>query len=192
MMRRIAVVGDALQDGGAILPYSGPACSFGDAGHQAALIGGQAYCEACKSVGAIVKAGGPRRIQFMSGVALDGDKVLCKCPRPQRIVAVLAGSAWHDDGGGGEQAFRPTSPDFSHMAAATAAAANSSVHDELAHLTSPHLEGVPYYIQTTDGRVFSGRIPASGQLPRVTTEGEDAYTVFWGDEALARQKEEQA
>ena len=192
MMRRIAVVGDRLRDGGTILSYSGPGCSFGDAGHQAALIGGQAYCEVCKSVGVIAKAGGPRRIQFMGGVALDGDEVLCKCPRPQRIVAVLAGSAWHDDGGGGEQPFHPSSPDFVEIAVATAAAATSMAHDERAHLISPSLEGVPYYIETADGRVFSGRIPANGQLPRVTTQGEQAYTVYWGDEALARQAEAQA
>lgn len=117
MMRRIAVVGDALRDGGTILPYSGRSCAFGNAGHQAALIGGQAYCESCKSVGIIFKTGGPRRIKFMSGVALDGDGVLCKCPSPQHIVAMLAGRAWHDDGGGGEQAIPPSDADLASAAA---------------------------------------------------------------------------
>ncbi|WP_458764204.1 hypothetical protein [Cupriavidus basilensis] len=36
MMRRFACVGDALKDGGEILPYVGRTCTFGDAGHQAA------------------------------------------------------------------------------------------------------------------------------------------------------------
>lgn len=98
MMRRIACVGDALKDGGKIPPYVGRTCTFGNAGHQAALIGGQAYCEACKRTGIIAKAGGPRRMNFMGEVALDGDIVLCKCPTPQRIVATLAGNDRYDDG----------------------------------------------------------------------------------------------
>ncbi|MGR4867800.1 PAAR domain-containing protein [Variovorax sp. LARHSF232] len=104
MMRRFAAVGDALQNGGTIQPYSGPSFTFGEARHQAALIGGQAYCEACKSTGRIAKAGGPRRMNFMGEVALDGDVVLCRCARPQRIVATLAGDAYFEDMGGGEAA----------------------------------------------------------------------------------------
>lgn len=101
MMRRIACVGDALRDGGTLLPYEGPIFTIGDAGHQVALIGGQARCEACKSGGKIVKAGGPRRMNFMGEVALDGDLVLCNCAMPQRIVATLAGETWYDDMGVG-------------------------------------------------------------------------------------------
>ncbi|CAJ0718933.1 hypothetical protein LMG6871_02630 [Ralstonia edaphis] len=190
MMRRIAVVGDALLNGGTVLPYTGPQCTFGSAGHQVALIAGRAYCEACKSVGIIAKAGGPRRMEFMGEVALDGDEVLCKCPTPQRIVAVLAGDAWYEDMGGGERASHAATTGDPHAAAASRGA--SASHDEQTHLVSPHLEGVPYYIETSDGRTFSGRAPADGALPRVVTQGEEEYTVFWGDEALAKQAGESA
>jgi len=44
MNRRIAVVGDSLSSGGKIQPYSGP--PFLVHGHQAALIGGSAFCTA--------------------------------------------------------------------------------------------------------------------------------------------------
>lgn len=97
MKRRIAVVGDALERGGHILPYGGRSSGFGDARHQVALIGGEAYCEACKSIGVIAKAGGPRRIRFMGETALDKDIVLCKCATPPVIMAQLAGNAWGDD-----------------------------------------------------------------------------------------------
>ncbi len=97
MMRRIAVVGDKLETGGEILPYAGPVFTIGDAGHQVALIGGTAWCEACKSTGAIGKAGGPRRIDFMGETAADGDIVVCKCPTPPQIVAILSGDSWCDD-----------------------------------------------------------------------------------------------
>lgn len=189
MMRRIAVVGDALQNGGTVLPYSGPPCTFGSAGHQVALIAGGAYCEACKSVGTIAKAGGPRRMNFMGEVALDGDEVLCKCPTPQRIVALLAGNAWYEDMGSGERASHAAS---GHPHAAATSTGASASHDEQTYLVSLHLEGLPYYIETSDGRTFSGRTPAHGALPRVVTLGEEAYTVFWGDEALAKQAGESA
>ncbi|CAG2145865.1 PAAR domain-containing protein [Ralstonia mannitolilytica] len=190
MMRRIAVVGDALLNGGTVLPYSGPQCTFGSAGHQVALVAGRAYCEACKSIGIIAKAGGPRRMEFMGEVALDGDEVLCKCPTPQRIVAALAGDAWYEDMGCGERASHASTTGDPHAAAASTGA--SASHDEQTHLVSPHLEGVPYYIETSDGRTFSGRALADGALPRVVTQGEEEYTVFWGDEALAKQAGESA
>jgi hypothetical protein len=92
MMRRIAVVGDKLETGGEILSYTGPVFAIGDTGHQVALIGGTAWCEACKST-----AGGPRRIDFMGETAADGDIVVCQCPTPPKIVATLSGDSWCDD-----------------------------------------------------------------------------------------------
>ncbi|MHA7680032.1 PAAR domain-containing protein [Cupriavidus sp. PET2-C1] len=96
MMRRVACVGDELEHGGDILPYSGQPFTIGN-GHQVALIGGQAYCAACKSTGTIAKSGGPRRLNFMGETAADGDIVLCKCSTPPRIIALLAGNTWCDD-----------------------------------------------------------------------------------------------
>ncbi|CAN0624341.1 protein of unknown function [Burkholderia multivorans] len=96
MNGRIAVVGDSLSSGGTMNPYGGPL--FLVHGHQAALIGGSAFCTACQSIGTIAKAGGPYRIKFQGEVALDDDIVLCGCSAPPRIVALLAGEAWCDDG----------------------------------------------------------------------------------------------
>ncbi len=59
-------------------------------------------------------------------------------------------------------------------------------------LTNGCAEGLPYYIETMDGRVFSGRIGPDGLLPRVDTCGEDEYTVLWGDDALAKLIDESA
>ena len=97
MLRRIACVGDKLERGGEILPYSGPVFTFGDAGHQVALIGKTAFCHACKSTGTIAKAGGPTRLNFMGETAADGDIVLCRCSTPPKIVAALSGESWCDD-----------------------------------------------------------------------------------------------
>jgi hypothetical protein len=47
-------------------------------------------------------------------------------------------------------------------------------------------EGYPYFVETTDGRTFSGCLDANGHLPRIYTVDADEYHVYWGDEALAK------
>ena len=96
MERKIIVVGDPPAPGGRVLPYGGPTAEIH--GHQVALIGGRAYCEGCHSVGIIAKAGGPRRMQFLGEVALEGDVVICHCPIPPALVATMQQSAHFDDG----------------------------------------------------------------------------------------------
>jgi hypothetical protein len=182
MMRRIAVVGDKLERGGEVLPYDGRGFTFGDAGHQVALIGGFAYCEACKSTGAIAKAGGPKRIEFMGETAADGDVVLCNCATPPRIVATLAGDSWCDD-----LAETMGVVASSQTVGGDVSSVMMGVYDEQVRAVGGGaLEGYPYFIETSDGRVFSGRLGDNGQLPRIHTNSADDYGVYWGDEALAR------
>lgn len=105
MKRKILVVGDSPMSGGEVLGYDGR--SFRVLGHRVALIGGRAYCNGCKSVGIIAKAGGPRRLRFISEVALDGDVVVCRCPAPQPIVSRLQGSSTYEDGAWLERGVQP-------------------------------------------------------------------------------------
>lgn len=65
-------------------------------------------------------------------------------------------------------------------------------HDERVKLALHHVEGTHYFIETNDGRKFSGRAAADGLLPRIDTFGEDEYTLLWGDEALNKISEEMA
>jgi uncharacterized Zn-binding protein involved in type VI secretion len=68
-------------------------------------------------------------------------------------------------------------------------AAGEDAYDEQAQLTAedtPALAGMPYYIETANGRTLSGRADALGLLPRVETPDADEYMIFWGDEALAK------
>jgi len=69
---------------------------------------------------------------------------------------------------------------------------DEGAYDELAQLDMGISEGMPYFVETTDGRTFSGRISADGLLPRIDTYGEDEYTVYWGEDAIARTTGEQA
>ncbi|KHK57170.1 hypothetical protein PI87_07995 [Ralstonia sp. A12] len=146
------------------------------------------YCTACKREGFIAPNGGPRH----SGTgpngkpwALGGDINVCGCNPPPVFYAPKRGMF-----------MRFTSEEIAQMRAPAAPAyavqRGEVSYDEQAHLAATNLEGVPYYIETADGRVFSGRIPASGLLPRIDTQSEETYTVLWGDEALAKQAGEQA
>ena len=96
-MRKIVVVGDTTTTGGVILPNTNSTFSVGDAGHKVALIGGPVQCLACKSVGVIAKAGGPRRMNFMGEVALENDIVICGCPVPPKLIANLNQTTTYDD-----------------------------------------------------------------------------------------------
>lgn len=70
-----------------------------------------------------------------------------------------------------------------------------ATYDEQVHLVvtgSVALSGLPYYVETANGRTLSGRADAHGLLPRVETFGSEEYTVLWGDEALAKMNEASA
>ncbi len=63
----------------------------------------------------------------------------------------------------------------------------SNVFDEQVHAVGAGAsEGYPYYIETSDGRVFSGVLEQNGNLPRISTAIDADYRVYWGDEALEK------
>ncbi|KDR37213.1 PAAR domain-containing protein [Caballeronia grimmiae] len=193
MMRRIAVVGDKLDNDGEICSYEGP--QFLVHGHQAALIGGEAYCPVCETIGYIAKDGGPRRMNlFISEIAAHDDVVVCGCSEHPRIFAVLAGEAWYDDmaetlGSIGTRGTKNGSAPISSLAESTRG--NARFDEQIrASASSVSLEGYPYLIEMADGRMFSGCVESGGALPRMMT-GDNAseYTVYWGDDALEKSNE---
>lgn len=58
--------------------------------------------------------------------------------------------------------------------------------DEQPQLQDEAIAGIPYLVETKDGRKLSGRAKADGILPRIETYDEEEYIVYWGDDALAR------
>jgi uncharacterized Zn-binding protein involved in type VI secretion len=133
-----------------------------------AFEGDSISCPACNSTGVIrcvgtrVPTTGPHGREM----ALEGDLCICLCNPPPRLV----GSQTHSVTEG-----RADSP-----------YRQPYLYDEQPRLIAPPIEGVPYYVETMDGRTFSGRVLDDGLLPRIDTHGEGEYSVYWGDEALAR------
>jgi uncharacterized Zn-binding protein involved in type VI secretion len=93
MLRKIILVGDPPSTGGAALPHDG-AYITGVDGRPAALIGGKVSCNACQTTGVIFKAGGPyRKRNNGQEIALEGDRVRCKCEVNPTMVSA-AGYDW--------------------------------------------------------------------------------------------------
>lgn len=96
MQRRILVVGDPPALGGRVLAYAPPFTKM-VMGHQVAIIGGRVYCQNCDSIGVISKSGGPRRMGYITEVALEGDLCVCQCAQPQPLISTLQRTSSCDD-----------------------------------------------------------------------------------------------
>lgn len=170
-MRLILCVGDAPQTGG--YTVNSNTRPFTVSGHPVAVIGGEAFYNACNKMGVIAKAGGPRRIRHTPfEVALDGDVLLCGCAEPPRMVAKMQQTNRHEDMCADGYEFVP-----SRTVDGGVAYVPAGLFDERLRLPqNARFEGYSYYIETSDGRYFSGRIDSAIE----------PYSVFWGDDALAR------
>jgi CDGSH-type Zn-finger protein len=138
-----------------------------------------------KSMGVIAKAGGPRRINHTPHeIVLDGDVLLCRCATSPRMIARMQSTFTHNDMA--ESMGVVTS---SRTASGGVTSVLVGQYDEQVEAKrGASFEGYPYFIQTEDGRVFLGLVDSGQRLPRVPTETSENYTVFWGDDALARQE----
>lgn len=154
------------------------------------FLGDSAYCVACKSVGVIVR-GAPcgdsgrmiDRTNANRRQAVEGDTIVCKCERHPSIIAVN-GRRWtiRNDGDSAGASDLASTASYSSQA--------TRIYDEQVHPSAPGvtLEGYPYLIEAPSSQTRVGRLDASGKLPRVDTgKSSGDYTVYWGDEALAKQ-----
>ncbi len=115
-------------------------------------------------------------------VVVDGDPVLCPCGKNRVVIGANPGI------------FLNSSSDPTHATALrTASDTNPNppifAFDERvrAITTGVSIDGYPYCVEMADGRIQTGRLDASGKLPRIDTgETAGSYVVYWGDEALAR------
>lgn len=174
VMRNWLCVGDSPATGGSVLSYEAEwPTTVTDAHIPVALIGGAVFCNACKSTGTIIKSGGPRRLQFMTEIALDGDLCLCKCSPPPPIKATIALNEWYDDdhfGGDGEP---------------------SEWYDEqiraIDQKTGRVLDGVAYLIKTSTGKIYKGYTDEFGLCPRIDTDSAENLTVWFGISAFEQE-----
>jgi uncharacterized Zn-binding protein involved in type VI secretion len=176
-MRKAAVRhGDPTTTRGFVIAYSS---TIHDDGKKVALSGDEATCGNCKGVFKIFGTG-----QGMSEkgrvVVVDGDQVLCPCKK-NRVIA-----------GSNPGIFLNITDEAATASSATAAHTSQRANgfDEQVQPVArgAAVQDYPYYILAGDGRIFSGRVDASGRLPRIDAQSAGDYTVYWGDDALAKQQ----
>jgi uncharacterized Zn-binding protein involved in type VI secretion len=153
-------------------------------GKPIAFIGHKVHCPKCKGTYPIVE--GVLTTNFYGkGVAVAGMKTSCG--------ATLIATQFTDTVEWSSGALSATTKATSSLVAVAAGAQSiqqsnhdASPFDEQSQLPSQVSDGLPFLIVAPDGQRLSGNVDAGGKLPRVATDGEGEYIVYWGDEALAR------
>ncbi|WP_043173966.1 PAAR domain-containing protein [Burkholderia ambifaria] len=178
-MRRTAVRdGDPTTTGGFVIAVTS---TMFDNGKHVAIDGDEATCGYCKGTFKIF--GSAQRMSCHGRrVVLNGDPVLCPCGQ-NKVMAGGDSMIFYEEGNASSIApatdsARPPSfpPSFQYDEKIKCIARGST------------LAGYPYYIETADGRTYSGCLDYSGALPRIRTMAAvGTYVVHWGDEAIAKQ-----
>jgi uncharacterized Zn-binding protein involved in type VI secretion len=169
--------GDPTTTRGVVIAYSS---TMHDDGKKIALFGDTATCGNCKGAYPIYGTGAGVSEQGRVAV-VHGDKVLCPCEKNRVIAGGDAGCHLER-----QRDFAAT--DTAAFGSAAISASSNAIFDEQirASATVATLDGYPYFIETREGQTYSGRINTDGTLPRIPTEAISEYSVYWGDDALAR------
>jgi uncharacterized Zn-binding protein involved in type VI secretion len=190
-MPEIIRQGDSTSHGGTVLEGSPTDICMGK---PIAYMGHKVHCPKCRGTYPIIE-GVLTSAFYGKGVAVAGMKTSCGATL---IASQFTDTVeWSSGAGGGTAAAGGASEHPAKAAASSALgsasaaklssrADNSAGYDEQTHLASTAIEGIPYLIETTDGRKITGRATDDGLLPRIETDSEAEYTVYWGDEALAK------
>lgn len=116
-------------------------------------------------------------MSFVTEIALHGDIVLCKCPTPSVIIAVLAGESWCDDGSASEGVFYPL--DASAIAGAELWA-HHHTHDQhfqiLDDSTGEPIANRRYRLRCAAG-MLEGYTDANGLTERVSGHEAESVTI---------------
>ena len=159
-------------------------------GKPISYFGHKVYCPKCKGIFPIAE-GVTTTSFYGQGVAVAGMKTSCG--------ALLIASQFTDTVEWSTGTWQAAEQSTATAAAAaqlapgalpprssSAALEGAEIYDEQTQLHASEIGGIPYFVETKDGRRFSGRATMEGIIPRVETYNEEEYIVYWGDVALAK------
>jgi uncharacterized Zn-binding protein involved in type VI secretion len=181
MNRYVLVLGDKTTAGGTITRCSAINTNYD--GLPIAVQGDKILCPACGTTGYLLCVT-PRHNSTYEGKpeGLSGDLCICKCTPPPKLInskTAMFHSLTQADLIAQCYAKHPIQIDY---------AGESGGYDEQITIQSTtrarELAGLPYYIETRDGRHFAGTIGEDGQLPRIATSGLGSYDIYVGDDAI--------
>lgn len=186
-MPEIIRQGDTTSHGGTVLEGSPFDLCMGK---PISYFGHKVYCPKCKGIFPIAE-GVTTTSFYGQGVAVAGMKTSCG--------ALLIASQFTDTVEWSTGTWQAAEQSTATAAAAaqlapgalpprssSAALEGAEIYDEQTQLHASEIGGIPYFVETKDGRRFSGRATMEGIIPRVETYNEEEYIVYWGDVALAK------
>lgn len=165
-------LGDPTTHGGVVVSAASDTVAWGK---QVARMGDHITCPIPGHGGCVIVEGDPTWTIDGRPVALEGHLTSCGAALISTLNKVWSSSERNSAATAG------TAGDI-----AAKGAHNRQDYDEQTQLIATPIKGVPYFIEVVGGRTYSGTIGDDGRLPRVVTHGEDEYTVYWGDDALAK------
>jgi uncharacterized Zn-binding protein involved in type VI secretion len=180
MSQFVIVVGDKTSHGGVVI--SGAPTTDVD-GKPVARIGDKVTCP-CRGHGGVnvIVSGDPTCIVDGQPIARHGDKTACGATLLSSQVRTSV-----DTGGGGSGSSNASIATGGSSETRLAATTAVFAYDEQVRLAivgnRATLVGLPWFIKTSDGRSFKGRLGPDGQLPRIDSLNEEQYEVLWGDDA---------
>lgn len=136
------------------------------------LEGMKHFCPLCKTTTTAISAGrGFLNVQGRT-IIMAGDLSTCGAqflPQQSLVVRSSGGTS-----------------NVSSIKEQSSALSNEAVFDEQIIAEFGFSEGMPYFIETSNGKTYEGTIGSDGKLPRVETEVEETYQLYLGDEALIK------
>lgn len=185
--KRIIRLGDPTTHGGVVVSA---AARFQMFGKPVARLGDKVTCRVRGHGECTIVEGDPLWSIDGIPVALEGHKTSCGAS----LISTLPNVTRRYEGmeTGSVSMTRHVQESSHPRSGATSEQSPKDRYDERVRLIvggNAALPGLPYYIETADGRSYSGRADDQGLLPRIETSEENQYTVYWGDEALAKQAE---
>jgi len=189
MGRPFIVLGDRTDHGGVVVGAAGTTETHGK---RIARVGDQVTCPKKGHGGtSVIVTGDPTMIIDGQPAARHGDKCACGAT----LIASQFVSTTSD--GGASSPAVASAEQVSKAAGAGFAAIKPDVriaYDEMTRLEvsgdTAVLVGLPWFVKTRSGQTHSGRLDQTGKLPRVVTDGEEDYDVFWGDAAIVESRME--
>jgi uncharacterized Zn-binding protein involved in type VI secretion len=168
------VLGDQTDHGGQVVEASGVTDTHG---RRIARVGDRVTCPKKGHGTNEIVTGDPSFVMDGKAVAYHGCKTACGATliSSQAVTTI--------DFGGGGSSSNQGKPSSALLNLALASNLKFE-YDEQVRLTAT--PGMAWLIETNEGGTLSGVVNEDGLLPRLDTYSEDEYTVYWGDEAVAR------
>ncbi len=182
MGRPFIVLGDQTDHGGVVVGAAGTTDTHGK---RIARVGDQVTCPKKGHGTTVIVTGDPTMIIDGQPAARHGDKCACGAT----LIASQFVSTTSDCGASNPEA--ASAKQAAKAAAAGFIASRPEVritYDEKTRLEvkgdTAVLVGLPWFVRTLSGQTRSGRLDESGELPRIVTDAEEEFEVFWGEDAL--------